>query len=116
MRSSWHTSISRAQSEQMELIQKRACRIILGQSYTSYRAALEKLGLVSLYERRDQLLVRFGQGLQASAKHSQMLPKTKGDRHGRNLRYAQQIDPPRCKRTRYMQSTIPQVVERLNNL
>ncbi len=101
----WHTSVSKAQSDQLELVQKWACRIIMAQRYTSYRAALETLGLVSLHERREQLLVRFGKSLQASIKkHSRLLPVTKGARHGRKLRYAQQIDPPRCKRTRYKTS------------
>ena len=62
------------------------------------------------------MLVRFGRSLQEATKHSQMLPKTKGERHGRNLRYANQIDPPRCRKARYQHSTIPQVIERLNKV
>ena len=48
----WHTSVSKAQSDQLMRVHKRACRMIMGQRYTSYRTALETLSLVSLNEER----------------------------------------------------------------
>ena len=111
----WHSSITKHQADQMELIQKRACRIILGNQYSSYSEALETLELCSLVERREHLLRGFGQSMLKSERHNMMLPAPKSKRHGKNLRNAQQLDPPRCKRTRYQKSTIPAVVNLLNS-
>ena len=110
----WHSSLTKHQAEQMELIQKRVCRIILGNQYRSYAEALEQLHLPSLFERRDQLLVGFGQSIKNSERHKNMLPASKGVRHGRNLRNAHQLDPPKCRTVRYSKSTIPMLVDRLN--
>ena len=111
----WHSTLTQHQIEQIEIIQKRACRIILGNNYRSYADALESLKLCSMVERREQLLRGFGEKLLKSERHSSMLPPPKKNRHGRNLRSAHQIDPPKCRTSRYKKSTIPAVVDRLNN-
>ena len=112
----WHSCITSKQIDQMELIQKRACRIILGGQYRSYAEALQLLKLCSLVERREQLLRGFGEKLLKSERHASMLPQPKKNRHGRNLRSAHQLDPPKCRTARYRKSTIPAVVDRLNNV
>ena len=111
----WHSSITKHQIDHIELIQKRACRIILGSHYKSYAEALKTLELCSLVERREQLLRGFGEKLLKSERHTTMLPAPKKKRHGRDLRSAHQLDPPKCRTTRYRKSTIPAVVDRLNN-
>ena len=111
----WHSSVTKRQADQMEIIQKRVCRIILGDLYGSYAEALEELGICSLAKRREQLLRGFGQKILKSDRHSGMLPAPKKNRHGRNLRSCQQLDPPRSRTTRYRKSTIPAVVDRLNS-
>ena len=70
----WHSSLTKQQSDQLELIQKRACRIILGTVYGSYAEALEQLELCSLVKRREDLLRGFGQSIQKSERHRAMLP------------------------------------------
>ena len=110
----WHSSLTQRQIELLELIQKRAWRIVLGNEYTSY-AAMETLQLCSLVERREQLLRGFGEKLFKSKHHAAMLPEPQKKRHGRNLRCAHQLDPPKCKTTRFRKSIIPAVVDRLNN-
>ena len=47
----WHGSINAHQTHKMDRIQRRACRIILGSTYTSYTDALAITGLQSLEER-----------------------------------------------------------------
>ena len=111
----WHCSITKHQIDHIELIQKRACRIILGSHYKSYTEALKTLELCSLVERREQLLRGFGEKLLKSEHHTTMLPSPKKKRHGRDLRSAHPLDPPKCRTTRYRKSTIPAVVDRLNN-
>ena len=76
----WHTSLTKRQADQIELVQKRACRLILGQ-YNSYREALEALGIMSLFDRRETLLVGFVQKLLGSEKHRHMLPAQRSARH-----------------------------------
>ena len=110
----WHSSLTKHQSDQMELVQKRACRIILGNQYGSYAKALKQLELCSLVERREHLLLGFGHSLLESERHRNMLPATRNARHGRNLRSSNQLDLPRCRTSRYRKSTIPALVDRLN--
>ena len=111
----WHSSLTQRQIEQLELIQKRACQIVLGSEYTSYAEAMETLQLCSLVERCEQLLRGFGEKHFKSKCHAAMLPEPKKKRHGRNPRSAHQLDPPKCKTTRFRKSTIPAVVDQLNN-
>ena len=98
----------------MELVQKRVCRIILGHRYGSYAEALTQLKLCSLYEWREHLLVGFGQRLIESERHSSMLPGNKKAGHGRNLRNANQLDPPRCRTARYQNSAISFVTKSIS--
>ena len=59
----WHSSLTQNQSYQMEKIQKRTCRIILGKDYENYESALQTLNIHSLAHRRDNLVLKFGQQL-----------------------------------------------------
>ena len=49
----WHSSITFKQSRDIESIQRRACRIILANSYESYVDALGTCQFDSLFERRE---------------------------------------------------------------
>ncbi|XP_035696826.1 NPC1-like intracellular cholesterol transporter 1 [Branchiostoma floridae] len=51
----WYNSVTAAQSEKLERVQKRVCRIILGMQYTDYMSALSTLNISSLAERRERL-------------------------------------------------------------
>ena len=73
----WHRSITKHQIDDIELIQKRACLIILGSHYKSYAEALKTLELCSLVERREKLLRGFGEQLLKSERHTTMLPAPK---------------------------------------
>ena len=48
----WQGSITQSEKQDIERIQKSACHIILGQSYTSYHNALKTLHLETLESRR----------------------------------------------------------------
>ena len=41
----WRSSISEENKEDLERIQKNACRIILGENYTNYKESLKLIGL-----------------------------------------------------------------------
>ena len=53
----WHTSLTAGQSQDIERLQKRALRCILGE--ISYTEACSSLGLSSLFDRREQLTKHF---------------------------------------------------------
>ncbi|XP_035660325.1 polycystic kidney disease protein 1-like 2 [Branchiostoma floridae] len=55
----WHSGLTTALSDRIEKVQRRAVRIILGQSYTSYTDACSDLGLPSLQARRLELITHF---------------------------------------------------------
>ena len=57
---------------------------------------------------------RVGKKLLKSKRQATMLPAPKEKRHGRDLRSVHQLDPPKCRTTRHRKTTIPAVVDRLN--
>ena len=55
----WQGSISQADKQVIERVQKSACHIILGKNYSGYKTALTELGLESLEARRIRLCLKF---------------------------------------------------------
>ena len=55
----WNFNITKAEENDIERVQKVACKIILQRSYTSYEEALNILGLENLKERRSRLCLKF---------------------------------------------------------
>ena len=66
----WHSSLTNENINDLERVQKTALKVILGDSYRSYEAALTRLDIQTLSERRDKLCLNFAI---KSSKH----PKTK---------------------------------------
>ncbi|XP_066302887.1 uncharacterized protein [Branchiostoma lanceolatum] len=53
----WTSGLTKVQTEKLEQIQKRACRIILGNDYTGYSPPpLQQLGLTTLAQRRESVM------------------------------------------------------------
>ena len=50
----FHSTLTVHQSIDLERIQKTCLKVILGESYVSYEAALEMTGLTSLSDRREK--------------------------------------------------------------
>ena len=55
----WHSSLTRENAEDLERVKKNAVRIILGKPFNDYNEALEKIGLQTLNERRNELSLKF---------------------------------------------------------
>ena len=55
----FHSSLTLKQRQKLEMIQKICLRVILGDMYVSYEAALEMTGLDTLDSRRQQRCIRF---------------------------------------------------------
>ena len=59
----WHSSLTSNQTHQLERVQKRALRIILGTDYISYANALDVCDVDRLSARREQHNLKFAQSL-----------------------------------------------------
>ena len=70
----WHIALTIDQSDKIERLQKRACKIILGSSYVDYYTSLNVLKLESLRERRHKLVVDFCRKFLDSETHRDLLP------------------------------------------
>ena len=55
----FHSTLTEKQSQKIEMIQKTCLRIILGEMYMGYEAALEMTGLQTLHFRRQQRCLSF---------------------------------------------------------
>ena len=84
----WHSSITLTQSYIIESIQKRVCRIILGNKYTHYDKVLSTSGLTSLHDRKTSLCTKFAI---KTYSFSEWFPKTKSS-HSMNLRSNQVLE------------------------
>ena len=109
----WHGSINIKQSQQIERIQKRACRIIIGSTYTSYAEALSVTGLQTLEERRHHLCTQFARKCCTSGKYSGWFPLNNRT-HTMNLRNTHTYQVPRFRTSRYGNSAIPHLIKLLN--
>ena len=55
----FHTSLTQNEARKLEMIQKTCLRVILGEMYINYTAALEMCGLQTLADRRQERCLNF---------------------------------------------------------
>ena len=110
----WHPGLTVYQTNQIEGIQKRALRLILGSQYISYDQALLATQLESLADRRERLCLRFAQSLTKSLHFREWLPLRPKHPDSRALRKRSTYQPIRCRTDRYKQSPIPFFISILN--
>ena len=55
----WYSSITEEECEDLDRVQKNACKLILKKEYTEYKSALTVLGLDCLRVRREKLALKF---------------------------------------------------------
>ena len=108
----WHPAITQEQSRQIEMIQKRSCRLILGNRYEHYNTSLADLNLAMLSDRREQLLLKFGQKLLNSERHQHLIPRRLDPVYA--LRTSKKYQEPRSRTDRYSRSTILHIIRLLN--
>ena len=65
----FHSGLTQEQSRQIEMVQKKALAIILGNQYTSYGSALTSLNLERLDNRRTELAYNFALKCAQSNRH-----------------------------------------------
>ena len=104
----WHGSINVHQNQQIERIQRRACRIILGSTYTSYTDALALTGLQTLEESRLHLYTQFAKKCTTLEKYTGWFPlNNSSHRMCLCLRNTRTYQAPKFRADRYCNSSIP---------
>ena len=104
----WSSSITAEQRKILKHLQKRACRSILGQRYTTYATALKTYGLESLADRREGHCRGLAGGLANSERTNNLLPPARLESHARNLRNASiNYFHLRVRTSRFKKSPIP---------
>ena len=108
----WHSSLTIAQINSIERVQKISLRIILGDEYQGYEEALEACGLESLEVRRTNLCIRFGKKCLKSPKHQHLFPANHPVDVQLRRREAYRVNMALTER--YRSSTIPYIQRLLN--
>ena len=73
----WHSSLTDENRQNLERVQKSALRLILGHNYTSYQSGLNKIGLQTLDERREEICLNFARKCVKNEQFKQMFPLNK---------------------------------------
>ena len=109
----WSSSLTATQSNLLEKVQKRACRIIMGPHYSTYQEALATLHLTSLAEHHKQTAQKFGHKLLNHPSHSDLLPSAAPPPRT-YPRHRNHLIPIRARTDRYKTSPIPYLVNLIN--
>ena len=59
----WHSVLTHKQAGDLERVQRRACRTILGRQFTTYTESIKQCNLDRLSERRVDHCLKFAKGL-----------------------------------------------------
>ena len=108
----FHSSLTQTQSAKIEMVQKKALAIVLGQAYTSYEAALLNFTIERLDIRREKLCLSFAIKCTKSQRHQSMFPLNPSQRQ--NMRSRKTYMEPHCNTSRYYKSAIPYLARLLN--
>ena len=110
----WHSSLSQKNRNDLERVQKSALRCILGDSYKGYENALEKLKLVTLEERREQMCLKFAKQCLKLDKMKKLFPKNQSS-HTMLKRCPEYYKVIKTQTERFRKSAIPSMIKLLNN-
>ena len=109
----FHSSLSEKLSRKIESIQKTSLKVILGEMYVSYEAALEMCGLEALHSRRENRCLQFGMKCLTRKTLGELFPlNPKTDTHNVRRREKFKVNPARTEF--YKKSAIPYIQRKLN--
>ncbi|XP_072039057.1 uncharacterized protein [Amphiura filiformis] len=111
----WHSTLTSKQAIKLENIQKRALRIILGCNYVSYDNALVVCNVDKLSDRREQHCLNFARTLSKCDRTTKLLPPSRGQAHGRQLRNNANLSQLRARTDMFARSPVPYFVRLLNS-
>ena len=70
----WHSTLTEDNKNDLERVQKTALKIILGEKYQNYQNALDRLDILNLSDRRNQLCLNFARKCFKNPKTKKMFP------------------------------------------
>ena len=108
----FHSSLTVEQNKNLEKIQRRVCKIILGQNYTTYTNACQVCNLPTLEERRLALCEKFAISFSNHPICQTWLPQKKHTTI--SLRRMQTYRQFQARTKRFQNSPLPFLVEILN--
>ena len=100
------------ESEDLERVQKIACKLILNKDYTSYEEALQTLKIDTLKDRRMKLATKFAKGCQTIPVMKDLFPAPTINDH--DLRNNNPCDVKFAAGQRLYKSTVPTLQRILN--
>ena len=109
----WHSSLTVELVNTLERVQKICLKVILGESYVSYSAALEMCNLKTLYERREERCLSFALECLKHPLHRRLFPlnySNKDNKHCSRENFLVNFG----RTTAYKDSAIPYLQRRLN--
>ena len=107
----WFSSITIEEREDLERVQRVACKVILKDDYTDYNSALQKLNLQNLSDRRQILAKRFALKCVDSDRFRDMFPINLNNTDSRNKeKYVVKF----AKSGRLQKSSVPAMQKLLN--
>ena len=111
----FHSSLTVEQSQDLERIQKTCLKVILGDNYVSYAAALEMTGLETLHERREQRCRKFALKCIKHPTNHRLFPKnTNQEMNGMEVRNRESFEVNFARTESYRKSAIPYCQRILN--
>ena len=106
----FHSSLTLEQAKDLEMIQKKAFSIILGQKFKNYNNALKILNEENLATRRQKICENFAFKCLSNPRHSDLFTTNLGPTN----RHTKKIIEPKCNTTRYYNSAVPFLTRLLN--
>ena len=110
---SFHSSLTKAQSDKLEKIQKTCLKIIPGDLYIDYQSALLECGLQTLSERRKIRCLDFAKKSIKHERNSRLFPKNE-NKNTQNLRNPEIFKVNFARTSDYQSSSIPYCQRLLN--
>ena len=110
----WHSGLTLKAKNDLERVQKSALRLILREKYSSYKDALDVIGIDSLEKRREKLCLKFAKACLRNEKLSDMFPKNKKS-HIMSMRQDEKFLIRKARTERLQKSAIIYMQRLLNN-
>ena len=107
----WFSAISNEEREDIERVQRVACKVILKEEYTNYNDALKTLNLQTLSDRRQILAKRFAEKCAKSEKFADLFPLNPSSA---DLRNNEKYKVKFARTSRLKDSAIPAMQKLLN--
>ena len=107
----WNGSLTRKDSEKIEMVQKSVLKLLMKHNYTSYTEACKKFNIEKLFNRRLKLCIKFSQK-EFKKENNGIFTKNKSKSTRKiNKKY---VIEPRPRTSRYFNSPIPYLSRLLN--